>query len=788
MFNVVKKEIEWAGKKLTLETGKIARQACGAIMASYGETVVLCTAVARSEPKEGIDFFPLTVTYQEKAFAAGKIPGGFFKREGRPSEKETLISRLIDRPIRPLFPEGFYNETQVVCTVLSHDSEVDTDIISLIGASAALAISGIPFDGPVGAAKVAYINNEYVLNPSSDEMKTSDLDLIVAGTNTSVLMVESEAKMLSEEIMLGAVEFGHKAMQEVIKLIGELKSEAGKPVWEVKIPDTSALDKRVSELAEASLRDAYKVTLKQERVSKISAAKDSVVKALKEELAESFNAQKVSGAFKHLEKDIVRNDILKNRKRIDGRGEKDIRQITSEVQVLPRTHGSALFTRGETQALVVTTLGTAQDMQVIDDLSGDYKEHFMLHYNFPPYSVGEASMMKSPGRREIGHGKLAWRAVRASLPTLEEFPYTIRIVSEITESNGSSSMATVCGATLAMLDAGVPLKAPVAGIAMGLILEGKEFSVLSDILGDEDHLGDMDFKVAGTSNGVTALQMDIKINGITTEIMKIALDQAKEGRLHILSRMEESMPQGRTGVSQNAPQITTIKINKEKIGELIGPGGKMIRQICEESGAKIDIEEDGTVKVAAIGKEATEKAIQMIQDITAEIEIGKIFTGKVIRLLEFGALVNFIGKTDGLVHISEIKKERVEDINSAIAVGNEVKVKVLSVERGKVRLSMKRVNQETGDDLSGEFEDDGTRPSRGGDRDRRPSRGPRNDNRGGDRDRGDRRSGGRDRDRDENRGNRDNRDRDEKRVANREPETVAPAAEEAPAKKKRFFF
>ncbi len=783
MFNVVKKEIQWGGKTLTLETGKVARQADGSVIASYGETVVLCTATARKEAKEGIDFFPLTVNYQEKAFAAGKIPGGFFKREGRPSEKETLISRLIDRPIRPLFPEGFYNETQVICTVLSHDPEVDTDIISVIGASAALAISGIPFDGPVAAAKVAYINNEYVLNPSSDEMQTSDLDLVVAGTETSVLMVESEAKMLSEEIMLGAVEFGHKEMQAVIALIKELKDQAGKPVWTVTKPDTSKLEKRVAELSETALRAAYAETVKQERVSKISAAKDVTIAALKAELGEEFNAQKVGGVLKHLEKDIVRSDILKNRKRIDGRGERDVRQIVSEVQVLPRTHGSAIFTRGETQALVVSTLGTAQDMQMIDDLSGDYKQHFLLHYNFPPYSVGEASMMKSPGRREIGHGKLAWRAVRAVLPTLEEFPYTIRVVSEITESNGSSSMATVCGATLSMMDAGVPLKAPVAGIAMGLIKEGAEFSVLSDILGDEDHLGDMDFKVAGTANGITALQMDIKINGITTEIMKVALEQAKEGRLHILSEMTSAMPAAREGVSKNAPQITTIKINKEKIGELIGPGGKVIRQICEESGAKIDIEEDGTVKVAAVDKDAAEKAIQMIMDITAEIEIGKIFTGKVIRLLEFGALVNFIGKTDGLVHISEIKKERVGDINEVIKVGDEVKVKVISVERGKVRLSMKRVNQETGEDQSDQFEDDGTRPARsGGDRDRRPSRGPRNDNRGGDR--GERRPR-------ENRDENHSRDRHEPR-AEREnapaPKQDNQVQEEQPAKKKRFFF
>lgn len=810
IFNVVTKEIEWAGRKLTLQTGKVARQADGAVLVSYGNTVVLCTAVAKREAKEGIDFFPLTVVYQEKAFAAGKIPGGFFKREGRPSEKEVLISRLIDRPIRPLFQDGFYNETQVICTVISHDAEVDTDVVSVIGASAALAISGIPFLEPVGAAKVAYIGGSYVLNPSAAEMQNSDLDLVVAGTKSSVLMVESEAEMLSEDIMLGAVEFGHKEMQAIISLINDLKSEAGKTVWEVKIEDNSALDKKVAELVEADLRTAYKETVKQERTNKISSAKEKAVKTLQEEQGEAFNAQKVSSAFKKLEKKIVRTDIINNKKRIDGRGEQDVRPITAEVQFLPRTHGSSLFTRGETQAIVVATLGTAQDMQIIDDLAGEYKQNFMLHYNFPPYSVGEASPMRSPGRREIGHGKLAWRALSPALPGSDEFPYTIRIVSEITESNGSSSMATVCGSTLAMMDAGVPLKAPVAGIAMGLILEGEKFSVLSDILGDEDHLGDMDFKVAGTKDGVTALQMDIKVNGITTKIMQVALEQAKAGRLHILNKMQQALSESRTSVSGNAPQITTIKINKEKIGELIGPGGKMIRLICEESGAKIDIEEDGTVKIAAIGKESADKALQMVVDITAEIEIGKIFVGKVVRLLDFGALVNFIGKTDGLVHISEIKRERIEDINDVLKVGDEVKVKVLSIDRGKIRLSMKRVNQETGADESDQFEDD-VRPSggrgdrRGGDRPRGGSRdGGRDRDRGGDRG-GDRRYSNRDRggernersggDRDDYRPRGEYRDRgDERRPQNNGPrrfendDKVQEMHEEQPAKKKRFFF
>ncbi|MDG4543994.1 MAG: polyribonucleotide nucleotidyltransferase [Rickettsiales bacterium] len=777
MFDIKKKEISWGDRKLQLETGEIARQADGAVKITYGETVVLCTAVAQKKAKEGIDFFPLTVNYQQKAFAAGKIPGGFFKREGRPSEKETLTSRLIDRPLRPLFPDGFYNETQVIATVLSHDMENDPDVVALIGCSAALAISGIPFEEAIAGARVGYIDGKYVLNPTPEQTAESQLDLVVAGTESSVLMVESEAKILSEEIMLGAVEFGHKEMQPIIKLINEFKAEAGKPAWNFEKPDNSALEKRVSDLTEKKLREAYAETDKQSRVEKLNCIKDEAIATLEAELGEEFDAIKVGGAFKKVEKNIVRGDILKTKKRIDGRGESDVRGIQATVSLLPRAHGSALFTRGETQALAVSTLGTGQDMQIVDELEGEYKERFMLHYNFPPYSVGEASFLKSPGRREIGHGKLAWRAVRAVLPEPEQFPYTIRVVSEVTESNGSSSMATVCGSSLSMMDAGVPLSAPVAGIAMGLIKEGKDFSVLSDILGDEDHLGDMDFKVAGTSEGVTALQMDIKINGITTEIMKVALAQAKDGRIHILAEMNKAIAQNREGVNANAPQIRSITIPKDKIGEVIGPAGKNIREICETTGAKIDIEEDGTVKVAAIGLESVEKAIKLIQDTVSEVEIGKIYNGKVVKLLDFGALVNFLGKTDGLVHISEVKNERIEKISDELSEGDKVKVKVLSVERGKVRLSIKRVNQETGEDLSDQFEDDGTRPSSRGGRD-------------GGRDSG---RGGKGRDRDNRTSSRDNRDRnrdgDSSNVEQPKPSNDSPSEpkEDEPKKKRRFF-
>lgn len=801
MFTIIRKEIEWCGRKLSLETGRIARQADGAVLATYGETVVLCTVVAKKEAKEGIDFFPLTANYQEKAFAAGKIPGGFFKREGRPSEKETLVSRLIDRPIRPLFPEGFHNEVQIICTVLSHDGENDPDIVAMVGASAALTISGVPFQGPIGAIRVGYQNGEYVFNPPLDHLEQGGLlDLVVAGTEQSVLMVESEAKGLSEEVMLGAVEQGHRAMQPVIQLIKEFKSGAGKPDWQISLPDHSTLASRIKALAGESVRQAYAEQNKQQRVAKIDAAKTGVLTALKEELGEAYNEMIASGLFKKLEKDIVRNDILDHHKRIDGRGERDIRNIIGEVQVLPRTHGSALFTRGETQALAVVTLGTGQDVQIVDALVGEYKESFMLHYNFPPYSVGEAGMLKSPGRREIGHGKLAWRALKAVIPPQDQFPYTLRIVSEITESNGSSSMATVCGSSLAMMDAGVPITSPVAGIAMGLIKEGDRFSVLSDILGDEDHLGDMDFKVAGTAEGVTALQMDIKINGITTKIMEQALHQAKEGRKHILGKMNEAIHSTRSELSQSAPRIHSIYINKEKIGEVIGPGGKVIREICEKTGVKIDINDDGKVNVAATDGESAAAALAMIQAIVQEVESGKIYQGKVTKIFDFGILVEFLGKTEGLVHISEIKNERIENVQSLFSGGESVKVKVIGFDRGKPRLSMKRVNQDTGEDLSDQFEDSGERPARrGGDRDRHSGggrdrdRGGRGSYRGGDRDRHDR---GHDRDRggerNERRGDRHERhDHDHHGSRDAQPEMAAPSntdtPEEKPRKKRRFF-
>jgi polyribonucleotide nucleotidyltransferase len=731
MFNEVKKSIEWGGRTLTLETGKVARQADGAVLVTYGETVLLCTAVSQKEPKEGIDFFPLTVNYQEKAFAAGKIPGGFFKREGRPSEKETLVSRLIDRPIRPLFPAGFYHETQVICTVLSHDLVNDPDVVAMVGASAALAISGVPFDGPVGGARVAYINNEYVLNPTPEQLEESELDLVVAGTESSVLMVESEAKILSEEVMLGAVEFGHQQSKPVVELIKEFKAEAGKEDWVFEAPNYSDLEGKIVSLAEADLRKAYGEKDKQARVEKVTQAKDKVKETLLEELGEEgYEANVVSSLLKKVEQSIVRGDIIKSRTRIDGRGESDVRNIVTEISTLPKTHGSAIFTRGETQALAVTTLGTGQDQQIIDALEGEYKQNFMLHYNFPAFSVGECGRMMSPGRREIGHGKLAWRALNAVIPSQDDFGYAIRVVSEVTESNGSSSMATVCGSSMAMMDAGVPLKAPVAGIAMGLIKEGDEYVVLSDILGDEDHLGDMDFKVAGTEDGITALQMDIKINGITTEIMKVALEQAKGGRQHILEKMAETIKENRSEVNKNAPRIITIQIDKEKIGALIGPGGKNIKDICERTGAKIDIQDDGTVNVATLGGESGDEALRIIQESVAEAEVGKIYEGKVTKLLDFGGLVNFLGKLEGLVHISEIKKERVEAVTDVINEGDEVKVKVISVDRGKVRLSMKRVDQETGEDLSDQFDDDGSAPRGNSRRDRDGGKG-RKDRRGG---------------------------------------------------------
>jgi polyribonucleotide nucleotidyltransferase len=693
----------WGGRPLVLETGKIARQADAAVLVTYGETTVLCTVVGEKSPKLGIDFFPLTVHYQEKAFAAGKIPGGFFKREGRPAEKEVLISRLIDRPIRPLFAKGFRNETQVICTVLSHDLENDSDIPSLIGASAALTLSGIPFLGPIGAARVGYDGTNYILNPTMDRAETTKLDLVVAGTVEGVLMVESEAHELSEEIMLGAVTFGQKEFSQVINLIIDLAELCAKDPWELpaEAPAHASLKEKITGLVGADIGAAYLERVKQGRHEKLSAAKKKMTESLAGEADAGHDLQDAGKIFKELESDIVRGQILDTGVRIDGRDTKTVRPIVSEVGILPRAHGSALFTRGETQALVVTTLGTGQDEQIIDALAGEYREHFMLHYNFPAYSVGETGRMGSPGRREIGHGKLAWRALHPVLPKKEDFPYTIRIVSEITESNGSSSMATVCGSSLSLMDAGAPLPRPVAGIAMGLIKEGERFAVLSDILGDEDHLGDMDFKVAGTEKGITALQMDIKITSITEEIMRIALDQAKDGRIHILGEMSKALTTARQGVSENAPRITVIQVPKDKIREIIGTGGKVIREITETTGAKIDISDDGTVKVAATDSVAAERAIAWIRGIVAEPEMNVVYTGKVVKVVDFGAFVNFLGSRDGLVHISELAPQRVNRTTDVVNMGDEVKVKVIGFDdRGKIKLSMKSVNQATGEDLS----------------------------------------------------------------------------------------
>ncbi|MBS0559627.1 MAG: polyribonucleotide nucleotidyltransferase [Proteobacteria bacterium] len=715
MFNYFRKELDWGGRKLVLETGKIARQADGAVLARYGDTIVLCTAVGVKSAKPGQDFFPLTVNYQEKTFAAGKIPGGFFKREGRPSEKEVLVSRLIDRPIRPLFPEGFRNEVQVVATVLSHDLENDPDIVAMIGCSAALTLSGIPFFGPVAAARVGFKDGAYILNPTADQMKDTALDLVVAGTAEGVLMVESEAQELSEEVMLGAVTFGHTAFQPVIQAIIELAEHAAKDPWPLpeKSEEETALAARVDALARAPIAEAYQERVKQARYERVGAAKKAAAEALK---AEGLDAEKAKGLFKDLEADIVRNAILDTGLRIDGRDTRTVRPIVAEVGVLPRAHGSALFTRGETQALCVATLGTGQDEQVIDALEGEYRQHFMLHYNFPPYSVGEAGRMGSPGRREIGHGKLAWRAIRPLLPVKEAFPYTMRVVSEITESNGSSSMATVCGSSLALMDAGVPLKRPVAGIAMGLIKEDRGFAVLSDILGDEDHLGDMDFKVAGTEQGVTSLQMDIKITSITPEIMKIALEQAKDGRMHILGEMAKAITGAREDVAATAPRITVINVPKEKIREVIGTGGKVIRQIVEETGCKIDIDDDGTIKIAATEQEKAQAAIDWIRGIVAEPEIGVIYNGKVVKTADFGAFVNFLGSKDGLVHISELQQARVGKTTDVVNVGDAVKVKVIGFdERGKVKLSMRVVDQATGADITDQV---GAKPGRGERRER----------------------------------------------------------------------
>ena len=704
MFDIVRKEIEWGDETLTLETGRVARQADGAVLATVGETTVLATAVASKSPKPGVDFFPLTVNYQEKTFAAGKIPGGFFKREGRPSEKETLVSRLIARPIRPLFAEGFRNETQVIITVLSHDLKNDPDVVAMVAASAALTISGIPFMGPIGAARVAFINGEYVLNPSVDAVKDNEnqLDLVVAGTKDAVMMVESEANELSEEQMLGAVVFGHEKMQPVIDLIIDLAEDAAKEPWDHQAPDRSALYARIKELAEPALREAFSTVDKTERYSKKSVAKEAMLEGLSDE--EKADGIAVGDCFKQLESEIVRGSILETGKRIDGRDLTTVRGIDSQVGILPRTHGSSLFTRGETQALCVATLGTGDDEQIIDALDGEYRERFLLHYNFPPYSVGEAGRVGSPGRREIGHGKLAWRALRAALPANVDFPYTIRLVSEITESNGSSSMATVCGGSLALMDAGVPLKRPVAGVAMGLILEGEKFAVLTDILGDEDHLGDMDFKVAGTEAGVTSLQMDIKVAGITKEIMSQALAQAKDGRDHILGEMAKALTEGRKEFSAHAPRIEMIQIPTDKIREVIGSGGKTIRAIVEESGAKVDISDDGTVKIASPDAEKIEIAKSKIMGIAAEPEVGEIYQGKVVKIVDFGAFVNFFGARDGLVHISQIPgSKRGDHPKDHLKEGQQVWVKLLGFDdRGKVRLSMKVVDQSTGKEVAAE--------------------------------------------------------------------------------------
>jgi polyribonucleotide nucleotidyltransferase len=702
MFNIDVEEIQWAGQTLRLETGRVARQADGAVFASLGETTVLATAVAERSAKPGIDFFPLTVNYQEKTYAAGKIPGGYFKREGRPTERETLISRLIDRPIRPLFVEGFRNETQVIATVLSYDLENDTDILALVASSAALTISGIPFMGPIGAARVGYIDGEYVLNPTIEQQKISSLDLVVAGTQDAVLMVESEAKELSEEIMLGAVMFGHRGFQPVIEAIIRLAERSSREPRDFTPPDETSLYNQVKAIAEADVRAAYAIPRKEARHEAVAKAKDKVMASLTgEDKPDAPPANKIGEAFKHLEKDVVRNSILDTGHRIDGRDTKTVRQIIAEASVLPRTHGSALFTRGETQALVVTTLGTGEDEQYIDSLDGTTKGTFMLHYNFPPFSVGETGRMGATGRREIGHGKLAWRAIRPLLPQQDQFPYTIRVVSEITESNGSSSMATVCGSSLSLMDAGVPLKAPCAGIAMGLIKEGERFAVLSDILGDEDHLGDMDFKVAGTSEGITSLQMDIKITGITEDIMKTALWQAKDGRLHILEKMSEALTGARASLGEHAPRIETLKIPTDKIREVIGTGGKVIREIVEKTGAKIDIQDDGTVKVASSSGTAIEAALKWIKSIVMEPEVGEIYDGKVVKVVDFGAFVNFFGARDGLVHVSELASKRVNKVSDVVNEGDTVKVKLLGFDnRGKVRLSMKQVDQATGEDIS----------------------------------------------------------------------------------------
>jgi len=701
MFNIVREELEWAGRKLVLETGKVARQADGAVVATYGETIVLAAVVGASAPREGVDFFPLTVNYQERYYAAGKIPGGYFKRERAPTERETLISRLIDRPIRPLFAEGYRNDTQVVVQVLSHDLENDPDIVGMVAASAALTISGIPFMGPIAAARVGYIDGEYKLNPMIDEMPSSTLDLVVAGTRDAVLMVESEAQELNEQVMLGAVMFGHRGMQPVIDAIIRLAERAAKEPRALPEDLHGSLREALKAEAGANLARAFQIREKHARRDAIAAIRDKLAEKYVGESDGKVAKNAFSNLMHDVEAHVMRNAVLDTKKRIDGRDLVTVRPIVAEVGALPRTHGSAIFTRGETQALVIATLGTSEDEQFVDTLEGLQKEHFMLHYNMPPYAVGETGRMGAPGRREVGHGKLAWRAIHPLLPSKDEFPYTIRVVSEITESNGSSSMATVCGTSLSLMDAGVPLKKPTAGIAMGLILEGSRYAVLSDILGDEDHLGDMDFKVAGTDDGITALQMDIKISGITEEIMRVALDQAKQGRLHILAEMNKALSHARDQLGEHAPRIEQIKIPTDKIREVIGTGGKVIREIVEKTGAKINVEDDGTVKIASADADSIKAALRWIKSIVAEPEIGEIYDGKVVKVMDFGAFVNFFGPRDGLVHISELAPRRVAKTTDVVKEGDTVKVKLLGFDdRGKVRLSMKAVDQQTGEDLT----------------------------------------------------------------------------------------
>ncbi len=749
MFDVKTVSMEWGGKTLTLETGRIARQADGAVLATYGETVVLCAVTAAKSVKEGQDFFPLTVHYQEKFFAAGRIPGGFFKRERGATEKETLVSRLIDRPVRPLFPEGFYNEINVIAQVLSFDGECEPDVLAMIAASTALTISGVPFMGPIGACRVGYVDGEYTLNPKQDvAIGEGLLDLIVAATCNAVMMVESEAKELSEEVMLGAVMFAHQECKKVCNLIIDLAEKAAKEPWEIAVSDNSAIKAQLKDLIGGDIAAAYKLTDKSARSNALNAARDKAKEAFAS--ADAQTQMVAIKTVKKVEADVVRGAILKDGIRIDGRKVNQVRPIEAMVGFLPRTHGSALFTRGETQSICTTTLGTKDSEQMIDGLEGLSYSNFMLHYNFPPYSVGEVGRFGAPSRRDTGHGKLAWRALQAVLPSKEDFPYTIRVVSDITESNGSSSMATVCGGALSMMDAGVPITRPVSGIAMGLILEGDEFTVLSDILGDEDHLGDMDFKVAGTSEGITTMQMDIKVAGITKEIFSAALDQAKEGRAHILGEMTKALGSSRTELSAHAPRIETMQIDKSKIRDVIGTGGKVIREIVAETGAKVDIDDEGLIKISSSDLSQIEAARAWIQGIVEEPEVGKIYNGKVVNIVDFGAFVNFMGGKDGLVHVSEMKNERVEKPTDVVSEGQEVKVKVLEVDnRGKVRLSMRVVDQETGEELEDTRPPREPREPRGdrGDRgDRRPRRDGDRGGRGGGRDRGPRGEGRRDRD------------------------------------------